>query len=47
MKYEVRISVRVHVDAENADEAVEKAVDSVKSPLVDRDNVDSVEREEA
>jgi hypothetical protein len=46
MKYEVSISVRVHVDAEDEEEAAEKAVNSIKSPLVDRDNVDCVELED-
>lgn len=41
--YEVQIEVRVFVDAADEEEAAEKAVEKVRSPLIDRDNVENVE----
>lgn len=44
-KYAVEIRVCVFVDAEDEEYAAEKAVEKVRSPLIDRDNVEDVEIE--
>ena len=42
-RYEVEIDVRVFVEAQDEEEAAEKAVEQIGSKLVDRDNVENVE----